>query len=150
MELSENTPVGVHPDLATAKSIFIGTSGWHYKYWRGTFYPERLPLHPRCSAFTASTSTRWSGTLRFTACRLRDPDLALDRFFERIHSLGRKLSPFVFQLPPQWPRTQTDCASFWMRCRAAATPSSFEMKPGTRLRLSYFGPAATRLSVFSI
>jgi uncharacterized protein YecE (DUF72 family) len=23
--------------------IRIGTSGWHYKHWLGTFYPERLP-----------------------------------------------------------------------------------------------------------
>src|SRR5690606_21291439 len=22
--------------------IFIGTSGWHYKHWTGTFYPENL------------------------------------------------------------------------------------------------------------
>ena len=23
--------------------IRIGTSGWHYKHWLGTFYPERFP-----------------------------------------------------------------------------------------------------------
>jgi uncharacterized protein YecE (DUF72 family) len=23
--------------------VHIGTSGWHYKHWVGTFYPERLP-----------------------------------------------------------------------------------------------------------
>jgi len=22
--------------------IHIGTSGWHYKHWRGPFYPEKL------------------------------------------------------------------------------------------------------------
>jgi len=24
------------------KSIQIGTSGWHYKHWKGHFYPEDL------------------------------------------------------------------------------------------------------------
>ncbi|MDP9169561.1 MAG: DUF72 domain-containing protein, partial [Acidobacteriota bacterium] len=23
--------------------IWIGTSGWHYKHWKGPFYPQRLP-----------------------------------------------------------------------------------------------------------
>ena len=23
--------------------VHIGTSGWSYAYWKGTFYPERLP-----------------------------------------------------------------------------------------------------------
>ena len=22
--------------------IYIGTSGWHYKHWTGTFYPENI------------------------------------------------------------------------------------------------------------
>ena len=22
--------------------IHVGTSGWHYRHWRGVFYPERL------------------------------------------------------------------------------------------------------------
>lgn len=24
--------------------VFIGTSGWHYKHWRGSFYPDDLPI----------------------------------------------------------------------------------------------------------
>src|SRR3954467_7040761 len=24
-------------------AIHIGTSGWHYKHWVGTFYPEKMP-----------------------------------------------------------------------------------------------------------
>jgi uncharacterized protein YecE (DUF72 family) len=34
--------------------------------------------------------------------KLRDPDLALDRFFEHLAPLGRKLAAVVFQLPPFW------------------------------------------------
>ena len=24
------------------KNIYIGTSGWHYKHWIGTFYPSGI------------------------------------------------------------------------------------------------------------
>ena len=125
--------MGVHPDLAAAKSIFIGTSGWHYKHWRGAFYPERLPASEMlgfyCQHFDtvelnatfyrlppAGAAAQWKKNTPPGFCfsakgsrfithmkKLRDPDLALDRFFERIQGLGRKLGPIVFQLPPQWP-----------------------------------------------
>ena len=29
--------------MDTENSIHIGTSGWHYTHWKGTFYPEKLP-----------------------------------------------------------------------------------------------------------
>lgn len=25
-----------------APDCYIGTSGWHYRHWRGRFYPEKL------------------------------------------------------------------------------------------------------------
>lgn len=25
--------------------IYVGTSGWLYKHWRGTYYPAGLPQH---------------------------------------------------------------------------------------------------------
>src|ERR1051326_4690501 len=39
----------MHEDISTFIStmsceIRIGTSGWHYKHWMGTFYPDRVPL----------------------------------------------------------------------------------------------------------
>jgi uncharacterized protein YecE (DUF72 family) len=26
------------------KEIFIGTSGWNYKHWKGKFYPENIAV----------------------------------------------------------------------------------------------------------
>jgi uncharacterized protein YecE (DUF72 family) len=39
------SPLATHYSLLTTHmcDIRIGTSGWHYKHWVGTFYPERLP-----------------------------------------------------------------------------------------------------------
>lgn len=33
--------------------------------------------------------------------KLRDPEIGLERFFERVEVLGRKLGPILFQLPPR-------------------------------------------------
>jgi uncharacterized protein YecE (DUF72 family) len=29
--------------MAASCETRIGTSGWHYKHWRGPFYPDKLP-----------------------------------------------------------------------------------------------------------
>jgi uncharacterized protein YecE (DUF72 family) len=34
--------------------------------------------------------------------KLKDPEPALDRYFDHLAPLGRKLGPIVFQLPPFW------------------------------------------------
>lgn len=118
------------------RSIFVGTSGWHYKHWRGLFYPERLPPKQWLSFYAerfdtvelnttfyrlppAGAPLEWKKStpadFRFAAKgsrfithmkKLRDPEAALEKFFERIRGLGKKLGPIVFQLPPQWPLDQ--------------------------------------------
>ena len=35
--------------------------------------------------------------------KLRDAGAGVEKFFDHIRGLGRKLGPIVFQLPPQWP-----------------------------------------------
>src|SRR5579883_3232450 len=113
--------------------VYVGTSGWHYKHWRGPFYPEKLPQDQYLRFYSErfdtvelnttfyrlpppNAATQWKkntppgfifaakGSRFITHMKkLRDPELALERFFERIHGLGKKLGPIVFQLPPQWP-----------------------------------------------
>jgi len=29
--------------VRSSQRVHIGTSGWHYKHWRGTFFPADLP-----------------------------------------------------------------------------------------------------------
>jgi uncharacterized protein YecE (DUF72 family) len=112
--------------------VRIGTSGWHYKHWRGPFYPERLPANQMLAHYlrffdtvelnntfyrlpptTASADWRKSVPADFLFAakgsrflthmkKLKEPKKGLARFFEHIRPLGRKLGPVVFQLPPHW------------------------------------------------
>ena len=112
--------------------LHIGTSGWHYKHWRGPFYPEKLPASRMLEYYVQHFDTvelnntfyrlpvetgleQWrSSTPRgflFAAKgsrflthmkKLKDAGPGIERFFERIDRLGKKLGPIVWQLPPQW------------------------------------------------
>lgn len=122
--------------------MFVGTSGWHYKHWRGPFYPEKLPQNQWLQFYAErfdtvelnttfyrlppeNTPLEWKKNTPPDFCfaakgsrfithmkKLRDPEAALDKFFERIHGLGKKLGPIVFQLPPQWPADQERLKQF--------------------------------------
>lgn len=111
-------------------AIWIGTSGWQYADWRGTFYPEDLPvtrwLERYARAFTVvevnNTFYRlpekpvfedWAARTpagfvvvpkmsRFLTHvkRLKDPGPPVRRFLERARALGDKLGPVLLQLPP--------------------------------------------------
>jgi uncharacterized protein YecE (DUF72 family) len=119
--------------MSKAPAIHVGTSGWHYRHWRGPFYPEKLPA-PEMLPFYAKrfetvelnttfyrlpppkAPAEWRNRTPADFCfaakgsrfithmkKLREPEPALERYFERIRGLGSKLGPIVFQLPPQWP-----------------------------------------------
>ncbi len=111
----------------------IGTSGWHYKHWRGSVYPAELPPAEMLAWYAQHFSTveinntfyrlptedallRWrqiapSGfTFSVKASRfithlkrLREPHDPIELFFSRVELLGDRLGPILFQLPPSWP-----------------------------------------------
>jgi uncharacterized protein YecE (DUF72 family) len=111
--------------------IQVGTSGYVYDHWKQVFYPRGLPasrwLDHYARVFTTceinatfyrlpspEAVDNWrAGTpaaFRFAAKgsryithmkRLLDPEPGLERYFERISRLGRKLSVVLWQLPPQ-------------------------------------------------
>jgi uncharacterized protein YecE (DUF72 family) len=115
-----------------APQLRIGCSGWNYKTWRGTFYPERLPpsrwlAHyaamfdtvevngtfyrlPEAATFAAWRREAPAGFLmavkasRFLTHmkRLRDPEEPLDRLLSRAAALGPHLGPVLYQLPPSF------------------------------------------------
>ena len=125
-----------------AKKIHIGTSGWVYKHWKNRFYPPdvrerdwltfyarhfdivelnntfyRLPPESAVNAWreTSPPGFRFAvkGSRFITHMKkLKDPELALERFFQRADLLGRKLGPVLFQLPPQWPPDEARFAAF--------------------------------------
>jgi uncharacterized protein YecE (DUF72 family) len=112
--------------------LYIGTSGWHYKHWVGPFYPEKLPASRMLDYYTQHFDTvelnntfyrlpvetgveQWREStpkdFRFAAKgsrfithmkKLKDPEPAIEKYFERLKPLGRKLGPIVWQLPPWW------------------------------------------------
>jgi uncharacterized protein YecE (DUF72 family) len=114
------------------KSIWVGTSGWHYEHWRGPFYPPDLPasrmLEHYCRHFrtveinnsfyrlpSRDTFRAWRDAtppgFRFVVKasrfithmkKLKDPAPALALLFERATALKEKLGPVLFQLPPGW------------------------------------------------
>lgn len=114
------------------RKIHIGTSGWHYKHWKGTFYPEGTRDDEQfvyyCQHFKtvevnnsfyklpeSSTFTAWRKAApraflfavkasRFITHmkKLNMNRTELHRFFSRVDKLEGKLGPILFQLPPRW------------------------------------------------
>ena len=115
-----------------AASIHIGTSGWHYKHWKGTFYPEGTKDADQLKQYIktfrtvelnnsfyrlpeAATFTAWKEAVpdgfvfsvkasRYITHvkKLHDTAEAAQTFLERAAHLGNKLGPVLFQLPPGW------------------------------------------------
>lgn len=118
--------------------IHLGTSGYVYDHWRGIFYPKGLAARQWLAHYarvfstvelnatfyrlpTARTVDGWrEGTPKgflFAAKgsrylthmkRLTDPGPGIDRYFELILRLGKKLSVVLWQLPPQMNRADPD------------------------------------------
>jgi uncharacterized protein YecE (DUF72 family) len=125
-----------------AKRIHIGTSGWVYKHWKGRFYPAevrerdwlafyakhfdivelnntfyRLPPESAVDAWRDTTPSKFRFAVKGSRFithmkKLKDPELALERFFQRVDRLERKLGPVLFQLPPHWPPDEARFAAF--------------------------------------
>lgn len=107
----------------------IGTSGWQYRDWRGSFYPEKLPQREWLPYFSNNFSAvevnntfyrlpkpeafaNWSNLTPddFTFVvkmsrylthikRLHDPKEPINRFLENAEPLRSKLGAVLFQLP---------------------------------------------------
>lgn len=113
--------------------IYLGTSGWNYKHWRQTFYPQGLPQSrwlefyaerfqtvelnnsfyrlPKPEQF-ASWRERSPDDFVFTVKmsrflthikRLREPQEPVERFLGAVGPLKEKLGPVLMQFPPTMP-----------------------------------------------
>jgi uncharacterized protein YecE (DUF72 family) len=111
-------------------AIWVGTSGYNYPEWRGSFYPEKFPTTKMLPFYAERLATveinytfyrspkpsilaGWSGQtpphFKFTLkapkrithdARLRDCSESLRYFLETAATLGPKLGVLLFQLPP--------------------------------------------------
>lgn len=112
--------------------IHIGTSGWQYKHWRGTFYPEDVKVKDHFTYYqkyfdtieinnsfyripAKETFEKWKNQVnpdfnyvvkanRFITHmkKLHDTEDVLNNFLANAAALGNKLSVILFQLPPGW------------------------------------------------
>ena len=112
--------------------VLVGTSGYNYPEWKGTFYPPKLPATQMLGYYAqrlvtveinytfyrmpnAKTVAGWSEATppEFTFVlkaprrithdsRLKFVDKPLAYFCETAAGLGSKLGPLLFQLPPNF------------------------------------------------
>ncbi|MCX7983148.1 MAG: DUF72 domain-containing protein [Syntrophales bacterium] len=110
--------------------IFIGTSGWTYTHWAGTFYPHGLPRHRWISFYMTQFPTvelnasfyrsirpdtyikwrnlsppgfLWSVKVSRVIThikRLKNCEEAVSKFLEGVSLLGERLGCLLIQLPP--------------------------------------------------
>ena len=137
--------------------IRIGTSGYSYPEWRGSFYPERFPTSQMLPFYSAQFSTveinntfyrmpnekvlsDWSGVtpegFKFTLkaprqithnSRLQNCESALETFWERANTLGPKLGVLLFQLPPSFKKNVPVLSTF-LDGLAQGTRAAFEFR----------------------
>ena len=113
--------------------LLVGTSGWHYRDWRGAFYPDKLPTRRWLAYYATQFATvelnntfyRLPTTDAFRAWRaevprefvftvkasrylthyrrLREPEEPVERLLAAAVGLGDNLGPVLLQLPPDLP-----------------------------------------------
>jgi uncharacterized protein YecE (DUF72 family) len=112
--------------------FFVGTSGYSYKEWKGTFYPQKLPAKEMLSFYAQQFSTveinntfyrmpapsvleAWATQVpenfRFVLKapqsithfkRLKEVQEPTERFLQVASVLKSRLGPLLFQLPPNF------------------------------------------------
>lgn len=130
---------------STPMNIQVGTSGWSYKEWKGSFYPPTLPASEMLRSYASRFSTvevnnsfyrvptervlaGWADQVppefRFVMKasrrithnnRLRDEDGSLAYFLRAVNPLGPRLGPTLFQLPPTFKRDTERLEGFLTR-----------------------------------
>jgi uncharacterized protein YecE (DUF72 family) len=131
----------VSPEIVDM-NFWIGTSGFQYVEWKGTFYPEDLPTNKMLPFYAGRFSTteinytfhripasktidNWKlqtpEKFRFALkapqkithwSKLRDCADTLEYFCKVVTGLGERLGPVLFQLPPNFKKDVDVLSSF--------------------------------------
>jgi uncharacterized protein YecE (DUF72 family) len=113
-------------------ALFAGTSGWQYRHWKGSFYPEdlpttkwlpyyaerfptvevnntfyRLPERKTFESWRKATPDDFVITVKASRFlthnkRLLDPEPAVRKLIDAAQGLERKLGPILLQLSPKF------------------------------------------------
>lgn len=112
--------------------VHIGTSGWSYDSWVGSFYDKnvksrdllaeyaktfdsvelnnsfyKLPTPEAVNVWNAQSPSNFLFTCKASRFvthmkKLKDPEEGIGRVLEAVRPLDGKLGPVLFQLPPRW------------------------------------------------
>jgi uncharacterized protein YecE (DUF72 family) len=138
-------------------NAWIGTSGFQYPEWKGTFYPEDLPAAKMLPFYaerfatteinytfrripSAKTIENWCKLtpekFRFALkapqkithfAKLRACDDTLTYFYKVVSALGQRLGPVLFQLPPFLKKDVALLGDF-IRCFPGEMRAAFEFR----------------------
>ncbi|MEY2492731.1 MAG: hypothetical protein QOH24_1682 [Verrucomicrobiota bacterium] len=136
---------------------WIGTSGFQYSEWKGTFYPEDLPAAKMLPFYAErflttevnytfhripapKTIENWCKltppSFRFSLkapqkithfAKLRNCDDTVDYFYDVASGLGERLGPVLFQLPPQL-KKDAELLRRFTECLPASMRAAFEFR----------------------
>jgi uncharacterized protein YecE (DUF72 family) len=123
-------------------NIYVGTSGYSYKEWKGAFYPPKLPAKQMLAYYgmhfqtveinytfkrmpTAAVLQTWADAVpadfQFALKapeqithrkRLKDVDDILTKFLEVAGQLKKRTGPLLFQLPPNFKKDASRLQAF--------------------------------------
>ena len=140
--------------------VLVGTSGYNYPEWRGSFYPEkfssdkmlayyaerfltveinytfyRMPTEKLLSGWAAGTPEGFSFTLKAPQrithqAKLQRCEDLLQAFCRTARTLGPKLAVLLFQLPPTF-RKNIDLLRAFLDLLPDGTRAAFEFRHAT-------------------
>jgi len=126
-------------------NLYVGTSGYSYKEWKGTFYPEdlpekkmlrfygerfraveinntfyRMPKESVLEAWAAEVPADFKFVLKASQRithmqRLKDADDSVAYLLKVVAALGKRLGPLLFQLPPNFKKDAARLKDFLAR-----------------------------------
>lgn len=138
-------------------NVQVGTSGYNYPEWRGTFYPEkfstskmlafyaerfptveinytfyRMPTGKLLQGWADGTPERFTFTLKAPRRLTHDAKLqrcedTLKAFWEAAQTLGPKLGVLLFQLPPNF-KKNADVLRAFVELLPDGTRAAFEFR----------------------
>ena len=141
-------------------TLYVGTSGYSYKEWKGSFYPEKIPAKAMLRYYSERLSTveinatfyrmpqpstleNWKEQVppefRFSLKasqrithfkRLKETDEETKYFLETAAVLGEQLGVVLFQLPPNMKKDLPRLETFLGQL-PQTTPAAFEFRHPT-------------------
>ncbi len=141
-------------------TLHVGTSGYSYKEWKGSFYPEKIPAKEMLNYYSQRLSTveinatfyrmpqtsmleNWKeqvpGTFRFSLKasqrithfkRLKEVTDETKYFLETASVLGDQLGVVLFQMPPNMKKDLPRLETFLTQL-PPETPAAFEFRHPT-------------------